>query len=135
MNFLPKHFNEGKTEGTERRGRGRKQLLNDHMEEIRCLKLKAESVNNSLRRSRFGRGYVTCSKTDYAMHEWCTVSFPLKMEAAGFFFSPKRCYVFNVMHFPVDHVRNIESSESLRCPHVNTVYKQPCPWISLRLPC
>lgn len=71
---------------TGRRGRGHKQLLNDHTEEIRYWKLKAESLDHSSWRSRFGRGYVTCSKTDYAIHEWCRVSFPLKMEAAGFFF-------------------------------------------------
>jgi len=86
MNFLPKHFSAGKIEGTGRRGRGRKQLLNDHTEEIRYWKLKAESLDHSSWRSRFGRGYVTFSKTDYAKHEWCRVSFPLKMEAAGCFF-------------------------------------------------
>jgi hypothetical protein len=85
MNCFLKHVNEGKIDGTVRRGRGRKQLLNDHMEEIRYWKLKAESPDHSLWRSRFGRGYVTCSNTDYAMHEWWRVSLPLKMEAAGFF--------------------------------------------------
>jgi hypothetical protein len=70
---------------------------------------------------------VTCSKTGCALHEWCRVSFPLKMEAAGFFF-PKRCYVFNIVHCPEDRVHNIESHESLRCSHVNTVYKLRCPW-------
>ena len=83
MNCLLKHVNEGKIEGTGRRGKGRKQLLNYHVEEIIYWKLKAESLDHSRWKSRFRRGYLTCSNTDYAIREWCSVTFPLKMVSAA----------------------------------------------------
>jgi len=71
MNFLLKHVSEGKIEGAGRRGRGRKHLVNDRMEGIRYWKLKAESLDHILWRSRFGWGYVACCKTGYAIHKLC----------------------------------------------------------------
>jgi len=60
-NCLLKHVIEGKIEGrievTGRRGRRLEQLL-DYLEERRgCCKLKEESLDRFLWRTRFGRGY------------------------------------------------------------------------------
>jgi hypothetical protein len=58
---LLKHGIEGKLEGitemTERRGRRRKQLLDDLKEKIRYWKLKEEAIDRTLWRTRFGRDY------------------------------------------------------------------------------
>jgi hypothetical protein len=60
-NCLLKHVIEGKLEGriemTGRRGRRRKQLLDDHKEKKRYWKLKEEALDRTLWRTRFGRGY------------------------------------------------------------------------------
>jgi hypothetical protein len=60
-NFLLKHMIEGKLEGTiemtGRRGRRRKQLLDDLKEKRRYWKLKAEALHRTLWSTRFGRGY------------------------------------------------------------------------------
>jgi hypothetical protein len=60
-NCLLKHVIEGKLEGrgkmTGRRGRRRKQLLDDVKEKMINWKLKEEALDRTLRRSRFGRGY------------------------------------------------------------------------------
>jgi hypothetical protein len=60
-NCLLKHVIEGKLEGriemTGRRGRRRKQLLDDLKEKRRYWKLKEESLDSNLCRTRFGRGY------------------------------------------------------------------------------
>jgi hypothetical protein len=60
-NCLLKHVIEGKLEGrievTERRGRRRKQLLDDLKEKIRYWKLKEEALGRTQWRPRFGRGY------------------------------------------------------------------------------
>jgi hypothetical protein len=60
-NCLQKHVIEGKLEGrielTGRRGRRRKQLLDDLKEKKRYWKLKEEALDRTLGRSRFGRGY------------------------------------------------------------------------------
>jgi hypothetical protein len=60
-NCLLKHVIEGKLEGrlemTGRRGRRRKQLLDDLKEKRRYWKLKEEAPGRILWRSRFGRGY------------------------------------------------------------------------------
>jgi hypothetical protein len=60
-NCLLKHVSEGKLEGriemTGRRGRRRKQLLDDLKEERRYWKLKEEALDRTLWRTRFGRGY------------------------------------------------------------------------------
>jgi hypothetical protein len=70
-NCLLKHVIEGKLEGkiemTERRGRRRKQLLDDLEENRRYWKLKEEALDRTPWRTRFGRGY-TCRKTDYRMN-------------------------------------------------------------------
>jgi hypothetical protein len=42
---------------TERRGRRRKQLLNDLKEKRRYWKLKEDVLDRTLWRTRFGRGY------------------------------------------------------------------------------
>jgi hypothetical protein len=59
--FLLKHVIEGKLEGriemTGRRGRRRKQLLDDLKEKRRYWKLKEEALDRTLWRNRFGRGY------------------------------------------------------------------------------
>jgi hypothetical protein len=60
-NCLLKHVIEGKLEErielTGRRGRRRKQLLDDLKEKIRYCKLKEEALDCTLWRTRFGRGY------------------------------------------------------------------------------
>jgi hypothetical protein len=48
---------EGRIEMTERRGRRRKQLLDDLKEKRRYCKLKEETLDRNLWRTRFGRGY------------------------------------------------------------------------------
>jgi hypothetical protein len=48
---------EGKTEGTGRRGRGRKQLLDDLKETRRWWTLKEKALASTLWRTRFGRVY------------------------------------------------------------------------------
>jgi hypothetical protein len=60
-NCLPKHVTEGKTRGsievTVGRERGRKQLLDDLMENGRYWKLKGETLDLSLWRNGFARVY------------------------------------------------------------------------------
>jgi hypothetical protein len=60
-NCFLKHVIEGKLEGriemTGRRGRRRKQLLDDLKEKIRYWKLKEEALDLTLWRSLCGRGY------------------------------------------------------------------------------
>jgi hypothetical protein len=60
-NCLLKHVILGKLEGriemTGRRGRRRKQLLDDPKEKRRYWKLKDEALDRTLWRTRFGRGY------------------------------------------------------------------------------
>jgi hypothetical protein len=60
-NYLLKHVIEGKLEGriemTGRRGRRRKQLLDDLKEKRRYWKLKEKALDRILWRSRFGRSY------------------------------------------------------------------------------
>jgi hypothetical protein len=60
-NCLPKHVTEGKSEGrtemTGRRGRRRKQPLDDLKKKRRYWKLKEEALDRTLWRTRFGRGY------------------------------------------------------------------------------
>jgi hypothetical protein len=48
---------EAKIETTERRGRRRKQLLDDLKGKIRYWNLKEEALDRTLWRTRFGRGY------------------------------------------------------------------------------
>jgi hypothetical protein len=60
-NCLLKHENEGKLEGgiemTGRRGRRRKQLLDNLKEKRRYWKLKEEALDRTMWRTLFGRGY------------------------------------------------------------------------------
>jgi hypothetical protein len=60
-NCLLKQVIEGKLEGrvemTGRRGRRRKQLLDDFKEKRRHWKLKEEALDRTQWRTRFGRGY------------------------------------------------------------------------------
>jgi hypothetical protein len=60
-NCLLKHVIEGKLEGRiemmGRRGRRRKQLLDDLKEKRRYWKLKAEPLDRTVWRTRFGRDY------------------------------------------------------------------------------
>jgi hypothetical protein len=56
-NCLLKHINEGKIRGTRRRGRRRKQLLDDFKEVRRYWNLKEEAQDRTLWRTQFGRGY------------------------------------------------------------------------------
>jgi hypothetical protein len=60
-NCFLKHVIEGKLEGriemTGRRGRRRKQQLDDLKEKKRYWKLKEQALDRTLWRTRFGRGY------------------------------------------------------------------------------
>jgi hypothetical protein len=56
-NCLIKHVVEGKIEGKRRRGRRRKQLLDEHKGKGRYLYLKEEALDCILWRTRFGIGY------------------------------------------------------------------------------
>ena len=55
-NCLLKHVIEGKMEGMGRRGRRRKQLLNDFKENRRSWKFTDEALDRTLWRTRLGRG-------------------------------------------------------------------------------
>ena len=65
-NCLLKHVIEGEIEGrievTGRRGRRRKQLLDDLNEKRGYCKLKEEALDRSLWRTGFGRGYGTFAR-------------------------------------------------------------------------
>jgi hypothetical protein len=56
-NYLLKHIIEGKISQTKRRGRRRKQLLDELKEARRYWKLKEEAQDHTLLRTQFGRGY------------------------------------------------------------------------------
>jgi hypothetical protein len=60
-NCILKHTIEGRIDGriaaTGRRGRRRKQLLDDFKENKEFWKLEEEALDLRLRRTRFGRGY------------------------------------------------------------------------------
>jgi hypothetical protein len=66
MNCLLKHVIEGKMTGTGRRTR-RKQLLDDITEMRRYWKVKEETLDRTVWRTRFGRGYGPDIKTDYVI--------------------------------------------------------------------
>jgi hypothetical protein len=74
-NCLIKHVTEGKIEGsievTGRRGRRRKQLLDDLEETRGYWKLKEEAQDRTLWRTRFGRGCGSVGKTDCGMNIFC----------------------------------------------------------------
>ena len=75
-NCLLKHITEGKIEGgievTGRRGRRRKQLLDDLHEKRRYWNLKEEAPDRFIWRTGFGRGYgaVVRRTTCWWMNEW-----------------------------------------------------------------
>jgi hypothetical protein len=75
-NCLLKHVIEGKLEWSiemmGRRGRRRKQLLDDRKEKRRYWKLKEEALDRTLWRTRFGWGYGPVV-SDYRMNEWMNV--------------------------------------------------------------
>jgi hypothetical protein len=77
-NCLLKHVIEGKLEGriemTERRGRRRKQLLDDLKEKRRYWKLKEEALDRTLWRTRLGRGCGPVVR-DYRMNVGCLLCF------------------------------------------------------------
>jgi hypothetical protein len=54
--FLLKNVIEGKLEGTGKRGRRRKQLLDVLKETKRCCKVKEEALDRTVGRTRFGQG-------------------------------------------------------------------------------
>jgi hypothetical protein len=56
-NCLLSHIIEGKIRGSRRRGRRRKQLLDDLKEPRRYWKLKEEAQDLTLWRTQFGRAY------------------------------------------------------------------------------
>jgi hypothetical protein len=56
-NCLLKHIIEGRISGTRKRGRRRKQLLDDFKKAKRYWKLKEEAQDPGLWRYQFGRGY------------------------------------------------------------------------------
>jgi hypothetical protein len=94
-NCLLKHVIEGKLKGriemTGRRGRRRKQLLDDLKEKRRYWKLKAEALDRTLWRSRFGRGYGAVVR-HYRMNE---ALFSLIIEAT---ISPKTWHMLTRLH-------------------------------------
>jgi hypothetical protein len=61
-NCLLKHIIEGKISGTRRRGRRRKQLLDDLKKARRYWTLKEEAQDRTLWRTRFGRGYGSVAR-------------------------------------------------------------------------
>jgi hypothetical protein len=63
---------EGRIDVMGRRGRRRKQLLDDLKEKRRYLKLKEGALNCSLWRTRCEKRLQTCRKTDYRMNEFWT---------------------------------------------------------------
>jgi len=72
---LLKHVIEGKIKGREvtgRRGRRRKQLLNDRKEKKGYWNFKEEALDRALRRTRFGRGYgpVVKRQQDAGINVW-----------------------------------------------------------------
>jgi hypothetical protein len=76
-NCLLKHVIEGKLEGriemSGRRGRRRKQLLDDLKEKRRYWKLKEEALDRTLWRTRFGRVYGPVVRQTT---EWMNTCFP-----------------------------------------------------------
>jgi hypothetical protein len=60
---LLNHISKGKIEGTGRRGRRPKKLLNDRKEARRYWKLKEEPLVDTFWRSGFGRGYRSMQTT------------------------------------------------------------------------
>jgi hypothetical protein len=56
-NRLPSHIIEGKIRRTKRRGRRRKQLLDDLKEARRYWNMKEEAQDGTLWRTQFGKGY------------------------------------------------------------------------------
>jgi hypothetical protein len=56
-NCLLKHVIEGKVEGKRRRGRRRNDILEGLKEKRRQFNLKEETLDRTVRRARFGRGY------------------------------------------------------------------------------
>jgi hypothetical protein len=62
---------EGRIEVTGRQGRRRKQLLDDLKEKRGYFKLKEETLDRTVRRTRFGRGYgPVVRQTAERMTEW-----------------------------------------------------------------
>jgi hypothetical protein len=68
---------EGRIEMTGRRGRRRKQLLDDLKEKRRYWKLKEEALHRTLWRTRFGRGYgpVVRQTTEWMNYYYYLTSF------------------------------------------------------------
>jgi len=66
MNCLLKYVIDGAIEGTGRRGRRRKQTLDDHKGKRGYWKLKEEALALTLWRTLWKRLW-TCLKTDYMM--------------------------------------------------------------------
>jgi hypothetical protein len=67
-NGLLKHVIERKLETTRRRGRRRTKLLDNFKERKRHWNSKKKTVDCTLWRSRFERGYGPCRKTDQEMN-------------------------------------------------------------------
>jgi len=70
--YLLKHASErkieGRIEGKGRRGRRRKQILDDLKETKRAWKLKQDALDVPLWRTRFGTGLWTFGETEYRMN-------------------------------------------------------------------
>jgi hypothetical protein len=83
-NCLLKHVIEGKLEGriemTGRRGRRRKQLLDDLKEKRRYWKLKDEALDRPSLENSLWKRLRTCRKTDYRMNEWCDICSMIKSQ-------------------------------------------------------
>jgi hypothetical protein len=118
-NCFLKHAIEGNLEGriemTGRRGRRRKQLLDDLKEKRRYLKLKEKALDRSLWRTRFGRGYgPVVRQTTECLNECmhlpmrCRNKLPL-------------CFNMGVL-FVIAEPRNFTNFLLHRCPIAEVMY-------------
>jgi hypothetical protein len=64
---------EGRIEVRGRRGKRRKQLLDDLKEKRRYWKLKEEALDRTLWRTRFGRGYGPVVRQTNGLNEYALV--------------------------------------------------------------
>jgi hypothetical protein len=77
---------KGKNSGTRRRGRRRKQLLDDLKEARRYWKLKEEAQDLTLWRTQFGRGYGPLARQTTAWTETCNQPWSLFLISSVFLF-------------------------------------------------
>jgi len=91
-NCLLKHVIIRKSETTIRRGRRRRQLLDNFKERNRHWNSKGEVLDRSLWRSRFGRGFGPCRKTHKGMDLRNLYDFPKTQIISLYGIRPFSCY-------------------------------------------